>query len=501
MKHSIREGLARWLVGVCLLACSLCAVAAHTPQSVPNPRPSSAGHVANPDDIIDPAHVTQIEQLLARLEADKGVQVAVVAVADIEPSADVFEFAHKLFELWGIGDRVRDDGLLVLLVRDRRTVRMHTGHGLEGLLPDLLCHRIEQQFMKPAFKAGRYGEGLLLGLTEVDRLVRDPAAAAQSIAAVPGQTDAWPVMRWVLSVPIACIGLMLFVVRATRGYFSRESSDPALPPVSMRHGRWSWLACFVVLPLGLVQLAGTLPVGLRVGAAFLLLYAHFVAMAMLQAWRLHRCARALFANQAHARLHGLLGQQRSFWVWMAIWMPLPFVAYLPYLLTLRGRYRQRVRACEACGQPTRLLSEQEEDAHLSPARQTEERLGSVDHDVWLCGGCGAAQRVSFPNQDTAFEACPACNTVALSLESDTILKNATATQQGKGVRKHVCRHCGHQRKETYAIARTQSTSPDSPSSSSSSSASSSSSSDSSSSSSSSDWGGGSSGGGGASTTW
>ena len=66
----------------------------------------------------------------------------------------------ELFERWGIGDRARDDGLLVLLVRDRRTVRMHTGYGLEGLLPDLLCHRIEQQFMKPAFKDGRYGEGL-----------------------------------------------------------------------------------------------------------------------------------------------------------------------------------------------------------------------------------------------------------------------------------------------------------------------------------------------------
>lgn len=497
MTHSIRGTLARCLVGLLLLACSLSVGAAHTPQSVPNPRPAGAGHIANPDGVIDAAHVAQIEGLLSRLEVDKGIQVAVVALADIESPADVFEFAQQLFVLWGIGDRARDDGLLVLLVRDRRTVRMHTGYGLEGLLPDLLCHRIEQQFMKPAFKDGRYGEGLLLGLTEVDRLARDPDAAAQAIASVRPQTDGWPVMRWVLSVPIAVMGLLLFAVRSMRGYFSRESQDSALPPGSMRYTRLSWLTCFVVLPLGIVQLAGEMPVGLRVGGAFLLLYVYFVVMAMQQAWRLHRCARSLFTNQAHARLHRVLGQQRAFWVWMAIWMPLPFIVYLPYLLTLRGRYRQRVRPCEACGQPTRLLSEQDEDAHLSAARQTEERLGSVDHDVWLCGACGAAQRVSFPNEDSGFDTCPACNTAALSLESDTILKNATATQPGKGVRKQVCRHCSHQRKETYVIARTES----SPSDSSASSSSFGPSSDSSSGSSSSNWGGGSSGGGGASTSW
>lgn len=498
MTHSIRGALAHCLAGLLLLACSLGVGAVHTPQSVPNPRPAGAGHIANPDGVIDAVHVAQIEGLLARLEADKGIQVAVVAVTDIESPADVFEFAQQLFDVWGIGDRARDDGLLVLLVRDRRTVRMHTGYGLEGLLPDLLCHHIEQQFMKPAFKEGRYGEGLFLGLTEVDRLVRDPAAAAQAIASARPQTDGWPVMRWVLSMPIAFIGVLLFAVRSMRGYFSRESQDSALPPVSMRYARLSWLACFVMLPLGIVQLAGEMPAGLRMGGAFLLLYAYFVVMTMQQAWRLHRCARSLFANQAHARLHHVLGQQRAFWVWMAIWMPLPFVVYLPCMLTLRGRYRQRVRPCEACGQPTRLLSEQEEDAHLPAARQTEERLGSVDHDVWSCGACGAAQRVSFPNEDAAFEACPKCNAVALSLESDTVLKEATATQQGKGVRKHVCRHCGHQRKESYVITRTESSSSES---SSSSSSFGSSSSRSSSASSSGSWGGGSSGGGGASTSW
>jgi len=497
MNHSIKGSLARWLVGACLLTCSLWALAAHTAHSVPNPRPTSARHVANPDGIIDAAHLAQIEHLLARLEADKGVQVAVVAVSDIDSPSDVFEFAQALFERWGIGDRARDDGLLVLLVRDRRTVRMHTGYGLEGLLPDVLCHRIQEQLMKPAFQAEHYGEGLLLGILEVDRLVRDPAAAAQAIAAQPATSDDWPVAQWFLMVPMASVALVLFAVRTLRSYFSRDVSDPSLPPESMRHGRFGWLIRYMVLPLGLVQLVGLMPAGHRTGTAILLLYAYWVLMVAEKAWRLHRCARGLFANHAHARLHQLLGQQRAFWVGVAICAPFPFLIYLPWMLTLRGRYRRRVRPCQACGQPMRRLNEQEEDAHLSAARQTEERLGSVDHDVWLCGACGSAQRVSFVNAATDFEACPKCSTVAMSVEGDTVLTQATATLQGKGVRTHLCHHCGHRRKESYLIPRTETSSSDTSSSSSFGSSSSSSSN----SASSSHWGGGSSGGGGASTSW
>lgn len=495
----IQAPLNRLLAVICLLVFCLWGHAAYHPDNVPNPRLARAGHIANPDSIIDPAHQAQIEQLLTRLEADKGVQVAVVAISDIESPSDVFDFAQMLFERWGIGDQVRDDGLLVLLVRDKRTVRMHTGYGLEGLLPDLLCQRIQDQFMKPAFKAGHYGAGLLLGLTEVDRLVRSPSAMKQTVTARPAPSNDWPVAQWFLLTPILFIGVVLFVVRNMRGYFSRNSSDPTLPPASMRLGRVAWLTRYVVLPLCIVGLVSLMSPGHQLGLAVLLLYAYGVLVAMLRARRLHRCAQSLFANHAHARLHQLLGNERGFWVWMAILIPMPFIVYLPYLLTMRGRYRRRARPCETCGQPAQLLDEKEEDAHLSTARQTEEHLGSVDHDVWLCRACGSAQRVSFVNNHADFKSCPKCSTVAMSLESDTLAEKATPTHQGKGIRKFVCQHCGHQRKETYFIARPHT--PHSESSTSSSNSTENFSGTSSSDSSSSNWGGGNSGGGGANTSW
>jgi uncharacterized membrane protein YgcG len=55
--------------------------------------------------------------LLSKLESEKGVQIAVVVLSDIQPQTEVFDFAQQLFDSWDIGDRKRDDGLLVLLVR------------------------------------------------------------------------------------------------------------------------------------------------------------------------------------------------------------------------------------------------------------------------------------------------------------------------------------------------------------------------------------------------
>ena len=109
MTHSFRQGCTLALACLLLYAYGLSWSAAHTPQSVPNPRPLWAGHVANPDQVIDAEHAEQIERLLSRLEADRGVQVAVVALADVESPVDVIDFAQQLFEHWGIGDRSRDD--------------------------------------------------------------------------------------------------------------------------------------------------------------------------------------------------------------------------------------------------------------------------------------------------------------------------------------------------------------------------------------------------------
>lgn len=120
-------------------------------------------YVSNPDGILSAATVVRLDSLCGSLRERGYAQVAVVAVDDIA-SDDTFDFAIDLFRSWGVGGAESDNGLGVLLVKDRREIRFVTGYGLEGTLPDALCRRIQETCMLPSFREGDYDRGMLLGL-------------------------------------------------------------------------------------------------------------------------------------------------------------------------------------------------------------------------------------------------------------------------------------------------------------------------------------------------
>lgn len=137
--------------------------AAYTPQSVPHPRRADAtAFVSNPDAILLPGEVDAIQRVAQQLHQATGVELVTVALDDIG-YADAFEFSVELFNHWGIGDREKKNGVLILFAVQSRDIRITTGGGVEGLLPDAICSRILDEQMIPLLSEGRYGEGLLAG--------------------------------------------------------------------------------------------------------------------------------------------------------------------------------------------------------------------------------------------------------------------------------------------------------------------------------------------------
>lgn len=134
---------------------------------VPNPRnESSSNWVSNPNQILDESYVWEINNMLSQLEDSLSIEVAVVALSSIGEDIPA-EFAHKLFEHWGIGKKADDNGLLILLVLDQRKVIFATGYGLEGVLPDALCFRIQQNEMVPWFRKNDFDRGMTEGVRAV----------------------------------------------------------------------------------------------------------------------------------------------------------------------------------------------------------------------------------------------------------------------------------------------------------------------------------------------
>ena len=148
-----------------LLACALPALAGtYRADEIPNvQRMDRRRYVSNPDGILSAGAVARIDSLCASLRERGLAQVAVVAVDDIA-GGDAFSFAVELFRSWGVGSAKSNNGLGILLVKDLREIRFVTGGGLEGILPDALCKRIQLNYMLPAFREGNYSAGMVAGV-------------------------------------------------------------------------------------------------------------------------------------------------------------------------------------------------------------------------------------------------------------------------------------------------------------------------------------------------
>ena len=128
---------------------------------------------------------------------------------------------------------------------------------------------------------------------------------------------------------------------------------------------------------------------------------------------------------------------------------------IPYWLSRRKykKARNNPMQCPACKGKMTKLSEEEDNNLLSPAQDLEERLNSVDYDVWVCDDCGTVERYAFPNKYSKYEVCPHCHTKAMYMAKDHTLVAPTTRQPGIGERVYECKYCHNQTKKRYNIPK------------------------------------------------
>ncbi|PTM09965.1 MAG: hypothetical protein DA408_17200 [Bacteroidetes bacterium] len=175
---------------LCSLAWLFAQPTPYQPQTVPNPKTSGGGYVSDPGQVLQPGAREAINAMITDLEQKSTAQIAVVILPSIGEAVPR-EFVYELFQLWGIGQRGQDNGLMLLVVMDQRRSEIETGYGLEGLLPDVICYRILMNELVPRFQQGDYSGGVLATITQIKALLEDPAALAEMRAAVDPKAD-WP---------------------------------------------------------------------------------------------------------------------------------------------------------------------------------------------------------------------------------------------------------------------------------------------------------------------
>jgi uncharacterized protein len=125
------------------------------------PRPT--GYVNDFAGVMDPGTKAQIEELCGAVKQKTGAEISIVTVQSYEPYASIDEYAVKLFAAWGIGEKGKDNGVLLVVAMKERMMRIEVGYGLEGAIPDAAAGAIKDEKITPLFKQGDYNGGLKAG--------------------------------------------------------------------------------------------------------------------------------------------------------------------------------------------------------------------------------------------------------------------------------------------------------------------------------------------------
>lgn len=128
-------------------------------------------------------------------------------------------------------------------------------------------------------------------------------------------------------------------------------------------------------------------------------------------------------------------------------------------LWLYRSYRTRRRHCSTCGTRMNRLGEQEDNELLSDSQDFEEKLDTIDYDVWECPKCGTVERYAYKKNQQKYTECPACHTVAMCLISTRTLVPATTRHVGTGEKIYECRFCHHQKRQQFVIPKKESAAP------------------------------------------
>jgi uncharacterized protein len=323
-----------------------------------------------------------LEELVQSVERQTTAQIAVVTVPSLDGQT-VDAYAHELFEKWGIGQKDLNNGVLLLVAPNERRMWISTGYGIEPLLPDSLCGEIRDQEIIPHFRNNDFAGGIIAGTERLAAILRaDPAAARGDPNSAPilARTKIHNALWANAAVAVAALGLFgLGVLTALRRLYSTT-------------------AFVTVTAVGLVLVA----------------------------------VAAYLTFQAPGR------QQPIAWFGGAA-----FASFAAWCLNLVRYRRYGPHGCSKCGTQLELLSEQDEDPKLTAVQLLEEKLGSVDYDVWICPACLNQDTERYIKNFSGFSECPACHARTFKEDSPVELSPATTISSGMARVDGRCVSCNH----------------------------------------------------------
>ncbi|MBN8740861.1 MAG: dehydrogenase [Lysobacterales bacterium 69-70] len=214
MKCRLRRGVPG-LAGFALVLLAALFTTAATAQS-PQPLPPLTARVTDLTGTLDAAQRQTLESELAALEAAKGAQIAVLVVPTTQPE-DIAAYAIRVFDAWRLGRQGVDDGVLLIVAKNDRRVRIEVARGLEAAIPDAAAARIIREYIAPRFREGDYYGGIHDALGMLTKLVNDEPLPPPLDDNRPAPEDEFFPLGGALFAALFLNGLLAGLKRLRRG--------------------------------------------------------------------------------------------------------------------------------------------------------------------------------------------------------------------------------------------------------------------------------------------
>ncbi|MGO9358837.1 MAG: TPM domain-containing protein [Xanthobacteraceae bacterium] len=181
--------------------------------------PALSGRIVDQANIIPADTRAAIEPKLADLESKSGIQLVVATVSSLE-GQEIEPYANQLFRSWQLGQKDKNNGVLLLVAPNEKRVRIEVGYGLEGTLTDALSKVIIANAIAPRFKAGNYGDGIARGVDDIITVLTTDSSEWQQkpslrLDAAQGRDPT----NWILLAALFGLIVLLIVSPGFRSFF------------------------------------------------------------------------------------------------------------------------------------------------------------------------------------------------------------------------------------------------------------------------------------------
>lgn len=215
----------------------LCFAAATGPAMAQSFPAANGTHVVDAANLLDPAAEQALDGKLANFEKQTGRQFVVATIADLQ-GYPIEDYGYKLGRTWGVGNKDRDDGVVLIVAPKDRKVRIEVGYGLEPVLTDAYSSVIINSAIVPRFKAGDYPGGINAGADAVIQQLQLPPDEAAKRMQAAEQEQAKPSRGGIPFALIFWVFILVFMVLPAMFSGRRGRRFGAGPVIIWGPGDW-----------------------------------------------------------------------------------------------------------------------------------------------------------------------------------------------------------------------------------------------------------------------